>query len=78
MATLIINTGEKAFSREPALEGVGESLNKIWSKNTGRTSTGKMTGDIVTKKRSCRLSTLRLQKVKKWHLKKRVMMRFFR
>ena len=51
MATLIINTGEKAFSREPALEGVGEALNKIWSKNTGRTSTGKMTGDIVTKKK---------------------------
>lgn len=46
--TLKINTGSKAFDLEPALNGIEESQEKIWSKNTGRTSSGKMTGDIVT------------------------------
>jgi hypothetical protein len=48
--TLKINTGSKAFDLEPALNGIEESQEKIWSKNTGRTSSGKMTGDIVTTK----------------------------
>lgn len=39
--TLKINTGSKAFDLEPALNGIEESREKIWSKNTGRTSSGK-------------------------------------
>ena len=45
-ATLIINTGNKKFDKEPALNGIEESYEKIWSENTGRLLNGKMTGDI--------------------------------
>lgn len=48
--TLVINTGSKQFDVEPALNGVTESFEKIWSKNTGRVTTGKMTGDIIAVK----------------------------
>ncbi len=51
MATLIINAGSKEFSKEPAFRGVTESIEKIWSSNTGRVSTGKMTGDLVAIKK---------------------------
>lgn len=51
MATLTINTGTKAFSVEPAHKGVTESSEKIWSSNTGRVASGKMTGDIVAIKK---------------------------
>lgn len=34
----------------PAHQGVTISTNKIWSSNTGRTTTGKMVGTIVTTK----------------------------
>lgn len=45
--TLVINTGSKKFDVEPSLNGVTESFEKIWSENTGRVTSGKMTGDIV-------------------------------
>lgn len=48
--TLVINTGSKQFGVEPALNGVTESFEKIWSENTGRVTTGKMTGDIIAVK----------------------------
>ena len=32
---------------DPALEGVTISREKIWSENTGRTASGKMTGTII-------------------------------
>lgn len=32
---------------EPKLQGISVSVEKIWSKNTGRTTTGEMVGDIV-------------------------------
>lgn len=51
MPTLIINTGAKEFSKEPAAQGIDESSEKIWSSNTGRTASGKMTGDIVAIKK---------------------------
>ena len=51
-ATLIINTGNKKFDKEPALNGIEESYEKIWSENTGRLLNGKMTGDIMR----CRLT----------------------
>lgn len=51
MATLVINTGRKAFSKEPAHQGVTESSEKIWSSNAGRVSTGKMTGDLIAIKK---------------------------
>ena len=31
----------------PKLEGISISKEKIWSKNTGRTASGKMVGDII-------------------------------
>lgn len=49
-ATLIINTGDKKFNKEPALNGIEESYEKIWSENTGRLLNGKMTGDIIATK----------------------------
>lgn len=49
-ATLIINTGNKKFDKEPALNGIEESYEKIWSENTGRLLNGKMTGDIIATK----------------------------
>ena len=36
----------------PKSEGVTISVNKIWSKNTGRVANGNMTGDIVAVKRT--------------------------
>lgn len=45
--TLVINTGNKKFDVEPALNGITESFEKIWSNNTGRVTSGKMTGDII-------------------------------
>lgn len=51
MSTLVINSGTKAFSKEPSFNGVTESSEKIWSSNTGRASSGKMTGDIVAIKK---------------------------
>lgn len=35
---------------EPALNGLKISKEKIWSKNTGRVSSGEMVGDVVARK----------------------------
>lgn len=40
----------------PDKEGFTVTENKIWSKNTGRTASGLMVGDIVTKKYSLAIS----------------------
>ena len=44
-ATLIINTGNKKFDKEPALNGIEKSYEKIWSENTGRLLNGYIHGE---------------------------------
>lgn len=78
MATLIINKGtKKAFDMEPALEGVSESYEKIWSSNTGRVSTGSMTGDIIAKKLKLSITYPPMSKAQKNALEKAVEDAFF-
>ena len=40
---------------DPALEGVTVSREKIWSSNTGRTASGKMTGIVVAVKTTLKI-----------------------
>ena len=40
---------------DPALEGVTVSREKIWSSNTGRTASGKMTGTVVAVKTTLKI-----------------------
>lgn len=40
---------------DPALEGVTVSREKIWSSNTGRTTSGKMTGTVVAVKTTLKI-----------------------
>lgn len=79
MATLIINKGtSKAFSLEPAIEGITESKEKIWSSNTGRVSTGEMTGDIIAKKLKLSVKYPPMSKAEKDALEKAVGDAFFK
>ena len=40
---------------DPALEGVTGTREKIWSSNTGRTASGKMTGTVVAVKTTLKI-----------------------
>ena len=40
---------------DPAIEGVTISTEKVWSANTGRTSSGKMVGSIIATKTTIKL-----------------------
>ena len=77
MATLEINTGNKKFDKEPAIGGITETIEKIWSENTGRTATGKMTGDIIAKKLKLQVHYQILSNVEKGLLDKAVGDAFF-
>lgn len=41
---------------EPKFQGITFTKEKIWSKNTGRTSTGKMVGDVIAIKTKMQIS----------------------
>lgn len=47
----------------PDMGGVKPVKRKIWSKNTGRTASGKMVGDIVTRKYEIKVSWFKLSQL---------------
>lgn len=66
------------FDMEPALNGVTETPEKIWSQNTGRATNGEATGDIVAIKRKLQVSYPPMNKEQKEQLEKAVSSAFFK
>lgn len=44
----------------PDMEGIKLAKRKLWSKNTGRTASGKMVGDIITRKYELKVTWFKL------------------